>query len=154
MHQLISIESSSTPPSAAATSSIAIRQFDAPTRPAKAVSRTYAAVPLKKAGARAYEQHSNSQIFDASDLERSRPVTPTSLEDIEDDVEVNGSGSPSSPGHGNNALGNDEADGVEALQSIWDPYMNRFRLATISLINLANGLNDSAAGAVLPYIER
>ncbi|EFX06098.1 major facilitator superfamily transporter [Grosmannia clavigera kw1407] len=150
MHQLISIESSSAPALETTSTSTDTRQFDVPTRPAKAISRIYAAVPLKESSAREYEQRSNREAFDASDLERSRPVTPTGLGDIEDDDP----GSPGSPGRNGNGLSGDEADGVEALQSIWDPYMNRFRLATISLINFANGLNDSAAGAVLPYIER
>ncbi len=43
---------------------------------------------------------------------------------------------------------------VEALQTVWQPYMNRFRLLAVCLMNFGNGLNDSAPGALIPYIER
>ncbi|KAI8280177.1 hypothetical protein K4K60_005013 [Colletotrichum sp. SAR11_57] len=43
---------------------------------------------------------------------------------------------------------------IESLPSITDPYMNRFRLAAACLINLGNGLNDSAPGALIPYMEK
>ncbi|KAM7186324.1 Major facilitator superfamily domain containing protein [Rhypophila sp. PSN 637] len=38
--------------------------------------------------------------------------------------------------------------------SISQPYMNRFRLLAVSLLNFANGLGDSAAGALLPSIQK
>ncbi|KAK3324553.1 hypothetical protein B0T19DRAFT_402776 [Cercophora scortea] len=43
-------------------------------------------------------------------------------------------------------------DGVEvvAMQSMTDPYMNRFRLLATCLVNFGNGMNDSAPGALLP----
>ncbi|GKT70425.1 MFS efflux transporter [Colletotrichum tofieldiae] len=42
----------------------------------------------------------------------------------------------------------------EVLQSISDPHMNRYRLAAACLMNFGNGLNDSAPGALIPYIEK
>lgn len=45
-------------------------------------------------------------------------------------------------------------DGVEALQSMWDPYMNRFRLLSACLMNLMNGMSDSASGPIIPYMEK
>lgn len=45
----------------------------------------------------------------------------------------------------------DEA--VEAVPSVWDPYMNRFRLAALCLAALVGGMGDSAAGALIPYME-
>lgn len=61
-----------------------------------------------------------------ADLEMSRPVTPMMAPD----------------------------DGVEALQSVWDPYMNRYRLLSACLINFANGMSDSASGPLIPYMEK
>ena len=43
---------------------------------------------------------------------------------------------------------------IEAVPSITQPYMNRFRLAAVCLMNFTNGLNDSAPGALLPYMEK
>lgn len=59
-----------------------------------------------------------------TDLEMSRPATPT------------------------------EQDGVDALQSFSNPPMNRFRMLSVCLMNFGNGLNDSAPGALIPYIEK
>ncbi|KAM0487229.1 hypothetical protein ACHAPX_000499 [Trichoderma viride] len=59
------------------------------------------------------------------DLERSRPASP--------------------------AL---EVDAVEVVPSVWDPYMNRFRLLAVCLSNFGNALSDSAAGALIPYMEK
>ncbi len=58
------------------------------------------------------------------DLEMSRPTTPTA-----------------------------GANHVDALQTIWNPYMNRFRFLAVCLLNFGNGINDSAPGALLPYLE-
>jgi len=43
---------------------------------------------------------------------------------------------------------------TEALPSVWDPYMNRFRLLFVCALNLGNGMVDSAAGALIPYMEK
>ncbi|TVY84286.1 Bypass of stop codon protein [Lachnellula suecica] len=61
-----------------------------------------------------------------NDLEMSRPPSPT-------------------PG---------EEDGVYAMQSFSNPPMNRFRMASVCLLNFGNGLSDSAPGALLPYVEK
>jgi hypothetical protein len=59
------------------------------------------------------------------DLERSRPPSPLPVDRI-----------------------------VEALPTWREPFMNRFRLLAVCIANLVNGLNDSAAGALIPYLER
>jgi hypothetical protein len=61
---------------------------------------------------------------DLPDIEMSRPVTP--------------------------AAG---TEGVDTVETIWNPYRNRFRLLAVCFINFGNGLNDSALGALLPYLE-
>ncbi|KAG9234628.1 major facilitator superfamily domain-containing protein [Amylocarpus encephaloides] len=43
---------------------------------------------------------------------------------------------------------------VAALQSFSKPPMNRFRMSAVCLMNFTNGLNDSAPGALIPYIEK
>lgn len=79
------------------------------------------------------------------DLEMSRPTTPAT------------SGGGAGGGGGGRVNGADADagpdDGVEALQSLWDPWMNRFRMASACLNNFCNGLNDSAPGALIPYME-
>lgn len=42
---------------------------------------------------------------------------------------------------------------VDTVPSVWQPYMNRFRLPAMCLAILGNGLSDSAAGALIPYME-
>ena len=39
------------------------------------------------------------------------------------------------------------------MQSIWNPPMNRFRMLAVCTMNFCMGLNDSAPGALIPYIE-
>ncbi|TLD08075.1 hypothetical protein PspLS_10572 [Pyricularia sp. CBS 133598] len=106
-----------------------------PLPPAKAHSRTppYAPqapepIPLHNLGASSDAAHINGQKSPDPDLERSRPSSPDS-----------GEANP--------------ATATETLQTVWDPYMNRFRVASSSFINFANGLNDSAPGALIPTIE-
>lgn len=43
---------------------------------------------------------------------------------------------------------------VESVESIWNPYMNRFRFLSACVTSICAGLNDSAPGALLPYIEK
>ncbi len=59
------------------------------------------------------------------DLEMSRPATP----DIPDEA-------------------------VDVVPTVWEPYMNRFRLLAVCIAGFANGMSDSAAGALIPYMER
>ena len=47
---------------------------------------------------------------------------------------------------------NDEA--ADIVQSISNPTMNRYRLISACFMCFGNGLNDSAPGALIPYIER
>lgn len=105
-----------------------------PSAPAKAVSRVYPGVP---------------QTEDSIELQRlARPASlpagsgaSTPREEIQD-LEMSRPPSPDIP-----------VDGVEVLPSIWEPYMNRFRLLSTCLVNFRNGLNDSAPGALIPYME-
>ncbi|KAI9750872.1 MAG: Mss4p nuclear export [Chaenotheca gracillima] len=45
-------------------------------------------------------------------------------------------------------------EAADLVQSFSNPPMNRFRMTATCLLNFANGLNDSAPGALIPYIEK
>ncbi|KAL8349183.1 hypothetical protein RB601_002003 [Gaeumannomyces tritici] len=62
------------------------------------------------------------------DLERSRPTTPRSS--------------------------NGEGFTAEVQATVWEPHVNRFRMAAVSVIFFSIGLYDSAAGALIPYMEK
>lgn len=72
----------------------------------------------------------------------SGPDTATST-DSSEDIEMSRPASPVVP-----------SDGIEVLPSITNPYRNRFRLAATCLMQFQNGLNDSAPGALIPYMEK
>jgi hypothetical protein len=44
--------------------------------------------------------------------------------------------------------------GIDQVQTVWDPYWNRFRVLAACLTSFANGMNDSAPGALIASIER
>jgi len=115
-------------------------QFDVvdglpPTRPAKAVPRTYPAIP---------------QSGNDTELGQLRASLPRSAQEAAptpaDDLEASRPGTPASH--------SGTFDAVEVVQSAWDPYMNRFRVLSAGMMNLGNGLNDSAVGALIPYLEK
>ncbi|KAI0132085.1 major facilitator superfamily domain-containing protein [Xylariales sp. AK1849] len=104
-----------------------------PDRPERVVSRNYPAVPqddpvelrsLSRPNRMSSGATTPREEVNRLDLEMSRPATPTS-----------------------------EREAVDALQSLSNPSMNRFRLAACCSLNLLGGLNDSAAGALIPYME-
>ncbi|CAK7563408.1 MAG: hypothetical protein SEPTF4163_001277 [Sporothrix epigloea] len=171
MLSLVQIESSATSATAHSTAtshhnSAGMSKIQVPTRPARIISRTYPAVPLlENDESSLFERRASAKGFDANDLEMSRPVTP-----VEDDIDYdndncnndgnsnsNGSDGHSPHGHRTEDIGLDsQGEGVEAevLHSMFRPRKNAFRMATVALNTLNDGLNDSAAGALLPYIER
>lgn len=42
----------------------------------------------------------------------------------------------------------------EQMQTVWEPYKNRFRVLASCFMAFANGMNDSAPGALLENIEK
>ncbi|KAH7342518.1 major facilitator superfamily domain-containing protein [Rhexocercosporidium sp. MPI-PUGE-AT-0058] len=44
--------------------------------------------------------------------------------------------------------------GSDEMQTIWEPYKNRFRVLASCFMALSNGMNDSAPGALIESIER
>lgn len=103
------------------------------TAPPKAVARTYPGAPHK-------DNSIELQRVPRSDGCPSGVMTPrTEFDDLE-------MSRPASP-HSTNET-------VEVMPSVWEPFMNRFRLFSVCLGNLGNALNDSAAGALIPYMEK
>lgn len=123
-------------------SSINEETHTAPTAPQKALPRVY---------------HSVHSIPDPVELDNlqwgsklngppgSGTVSPSGSQTprVPTDLEMS---RPPTPGN--------EADGVDALQSFSNPPMNRFRMLSVCLMNFGCGLNDSAPGALIPYIEK
>jgi hypothetical protein len=110
----------------------------APTQPQKALSRTYHSVPEPiEVDSIQYVTRPDGPVRSTSHAASGtqNPLTPFELE----------SGAVS-PVEGNN--------GVDMVQSFSNPPINRYRLLAVSLLNLGNGLGDSAAGALIPYIEK
>jgi hypothetical protein len=103
-----------------------------PSPPAKAVPRTYPAVPQRQESVELDRLH----LYSAGDT--GSMLLP------EAETEILPAGN----------LRGELEHGVEALQSVWNPYMNRFRLLSACLMNFANGMNDSAPGALIPYMEK
>ena len=42
----------------------------------------------------------------------------------------------------------------DQIQTLWNPYKNRFRVLASCMTAFANGLNDSAPGALITSVER
>jgi hypothetical protein len=103
------------------------------TAPQRAVPRTYPGAPHKD---------------DSIELQRvarddEGAVQEPSARSEDDDLEGS---RPASPVGSVNA--------VEVLPSVWEPFMNRYRLAAVCLANFCGALNDGAAGALIPYMEK
>ncbi|KAF9773146.1 hypothetical protein IL306_009052 [Fusarium sp. DS 682] len=49
---------------------------------------------------------------------------------------------------------NPNAETIEIAPTIWDPFMNRFRLLSTCLSQMNNALSDGATGALIPYMEK
>ncbi|UPK93817.1 hypothetical protein LCI18_004752 [Fusarium solani-melongenae] len=59
----------------------------------------------------------------------------------------------SSRGPDSEIPGNTPTQAVEQTPSVWDPPINKFRLAAVCLSGLLNGFSDAGAGAVIPYMQ-
>lgn len=117
-----------------------------PAAPAKAVPRTYPGAPHRDEFS--IELSRINTAANAGDTTNSTPrgsaapsrgQSPARTPNAGSDVEMS---RPSSP------------TPFEVLQSISDPHMNRYRMAASCLMNFGNGLNDSAPGALIPYMEK
>lgn len=99
------------------------------TAPARAVPRTYPGAPQRES----FDYHRISNM--------SPPVSGTTTPREEMDIEMSRPSSPAAPS-------------VEVVPTVWEPYMNRYRLLAAFLASMGNALSDSAAGALIPYMEK
>jgi hypothetical protein len=89
-----------------------------------------------------------------------RPGTSDDQIDIELNQISNGivgssSGDPEVfPTSSEDADGADTGPNSEQIQTIWNPYKNRFRVLASCMTAFGNGLNDSAPGALIASLER
>ncbi|KAI5925263.1 major facilitator superfamily domain-containing protein [Camillea tinctor] len=111
-----------------------------PQAPQRVVSRTYPAVPQQD-GVDTIELQSlrHPPKHDSPSHPSSGATTPGD----ERDVEMRTPDTPVQPGDVY----------VEALPSLTDPPMNKFRFATCCFQCFLGGLTDSAPGALIPYME-
>lgn len=110
-----------------------------PLRPQKSITKTYAAVPQRDS-----TEIELARVSRPAHALRDEAPTAAPSGQVTPDLEMS---RPASP------VLNHE-DGVEALQSMWEPYMNRFRLLSACSLNLMNGMNDAAAGPLIPHMEK
>ncbi|KUI68381.1 Bypass of stop codon protein 6 [Cytospora mali] len=115
-----------------------------PLRPARSVTKTYPAVPQRDTASIELERISRPATHTGTGT--ATPVTPGFRSGFTTPNELESSRAASP------VMGHD--DGVEALQNMWDPYMNRFRLLSACLMNFMDGLSDSASGPLIPYMEK
>jgi hypothetical protein len=97
------------------------------------------AIPLQQPS-RAYNASKEDYRLPSADAPAS-----TSRPQTENDVEMSPPSSPSRPS---------SLEGLTEVQpTLWNPYMNRYRLVAVCAGNLANALSDGAVGALIPYME-
>jgi hypothetical protein len=151
----IELEASSSKPSSSKPSRPELHRV--PTAPEKAVSRTYHSVPFPQAPDAleldSLEWGAKPKGPSCTVTSKSGTVTPSGAQTprtgthtprTPNDLEMSRSASPSQ----------DEQDGVDIIQSFSSPPINRYRMISMSLTNLMGGLNDSSAGALIPYMEK
>ncbi|KAI0473529.1 major facilitator superfamily domain-containing protein [Xylariaceae sp. FL0804] len=105
-----------------------------PQAPERVKPRTYPAVP----------QQQEAIELDAVRRPRYEAIQSGATTPREErDLEMSAPGTPAEP-----------ADVFEALPTLTNPPMNKYRLATCCLQNFVGGLTDSAPGALIPYMEK
>lgn len=116
---------------------IDVESSDNPVLPPKALARTYSVQDPIELADITPKHHEPPMPENATPLRTQTPPTPSELE----------MSRPATPRQ-------DENEVVEAMQSFSNPPMNKFRLLSCCLLNFGTGLNDSAPGALIPYIEK
>ncbi|KAG4219710.1 hypothetical protein PC116_g31811 [Phytophthora cactorum] len=109
-----------------------------PIPPQRVKSRTYPAVPQQDSiELEPLRHHPNN----AGTSSTPGPATPRE----EKDVEMSAPGTPAEPA--------EPAEIFEALPTLKDPSMNKYRFAACCFQSFVGGLTDSAPGALIPYME-
>ncbi|KAK3489716.1 major facilitator superfamily domain-containing protein [Neurospora crassa] len=149
LHGLIAVESEPT--------------LKLPSAPGRAVARTYPGAPQEAASIelqplsrtpKPNKSASTSRINLASTSSSGHlPKSRTETTIFSVGPELEDQSRPTTPRADSVNDDSTNIDGVEAMQSIMEPYMNRWRLLSMCLISLSNGMSDSAPGALIPSIE-
>lgn len=134
LRQLVTVESAPEP-----------RPHSLPLRPQPSLTKSYPAIPQTDSDSTTIELMRFFNQATQNGRGKATSTTVTSADAPGHDLEMS---RPASP------LEAAPNVGVEAMQSIWDPYMNRFRLLCACLMSLVNGASDAAAGPMLPYMEK
>jgi hypothetical protein len=114
-----------------------------PTTPAKQdISRPLTA--LRTTTLRTYTGSGHRESIDLEILPvRDDPKPENTSSEPADDLEMSQPDRPDS-----------NTETVEVAPTIWDPFMNRFRLLSTCLSQINNALSDGATGALIPYMEK
>ncbi|EWG45493.1 hypothetical protein FVEG_06265 [Fusarium verticillioides 7600] len=114
-----------------------------PTTPAKQdMSRPLTALPTTTSRTHVGSGHRESIDLDILPV-REDPKPENASSEPADDLEMSQPGRPDS-----------NTETVEVAPTIWDPFMNRFRLFSTCLSQINNALSDGATGALIPYMEK
>lgn len=130
-------------------------QQQLPAAPARAVSRTYPAVPQPQQDdegimLRDFRHSRDGNATSTPMPSGSSPSVPNIPSGEERDLEMM---TGPEPGPGPGTPVDEPADAFGVLPSLFDPPMNKYRLAACCTMNLLGGLTDSAPGALIPYME-
>ncbi|MCJ1229219.1 hypothetical protein MMC12_005884 [Toensbergia leucococca] len=107
----------------------------------------------------------SSQIADPPSVLKSSTPTVYELDDLSWGRRYNGPAVPTAPSGIQTPITPNELEmsrppsptsdeTVDIMQSLSSPPMNRYRLLSACLMFFGNGLNDSAPGALIPYMEK
>ena len=113
------------------------------TGPPAALSKDAHSLPDLPTAYELDELSKGSQVGRKSRNGPSTPLTPAEGQMPVDSVDMEMS-RPASP----------EREAVEALQTLTNPAINKWRVMSCALSNLGGGFNDSAPGALIPYLEK
>ncbi|KAF5634445.1 tetracycline resistance [Fusarium tjaetaba] len=114
-----------------------------PTTPAKQhISRPLTALPTTTSRTHIGSGHGESIGLEILPV-RDDPKPENTSSEPADDLEMSQPDRPDS-----------NTETVEVAPTIWDPFMNRFRLLSTCLSQINNALSDGATGALIPYMEK
>ncbi|CVK99799.1 related to tetracycline resistance proteins [Fusarium mangiferae] len=114
-----------------------------PTKPAKQdMSRPLTAAPMTTSTTNIGSAQRESFDLEILPVRDDRKPDNASSDHI-DDLEMSQPDRPDS-----------STETVEVAPTIWDPFMNRFRLLSTCLSQINNASSDGATGALIPYMEK
>jgi hypothetical protein len=103
----------------------------------------HSAEDTRRASLREADPPEDLQMYSMSNAERTSPLANNgqAKTSLRNEADLHSSTSP--PGRAS-----------DLIQTVWNPYKNRFRLLASCMTVFANGMNDSAPGPLIASIER